>query len=90
MPIVLLIYFVPFTFPFQLGVSFRDCHSCNSIHFLAISSSCWLLLSIHDSSGYMCRFHIALQELEVFALMLHQMTFHLAGKVVALYLDDSL
>ena len=35
-------------------------------------------------SDSMCRAHIALQELQAIAMMLHQMAFHLSGKVVAL------
>ena len=38
----------------------------------------------------MCRAHIALQELQAIAMMLHRMAFHLAGKVVALHLDNSM
>ena len=37
----------------------------------------------------MHRAHIALQELQAIAMMLHRMAFHLTGKVVALYLDNS-
>ena len=37
----------------------------------------------------MCRAHIALQELQAIAMMLHRMAFHLSGKVVALHLDNS-
>ena len=37
----------------------------------------------------MCRAHIALQELQAIAMMLHGMAFHLSGKVVALHLDNS-
>ena len=40
-------------------------------------------------SGSLCRAHIALQELQVIAMMLHRMAFHLSGKVVALHLDNS-
>ena len=40
-------------------------------------------------SGYMCWAHIALQELQAIAMMLHRMTFCLSGKVVALHLDNS-
>ena len=40
-------------------------------------------------SGSMCRAHIALQELQAIAMMLHRMAFHLSGKVVALHLDNS-
>ena len=36
-----------------------------------------------------CRAHIALQELQDIAMMLHRMAFCLSGKVVALHLDDS-
>ena len=31
--------------------------------------------------------HIALQQLQAFALMLHKLAFHLSGKVAALHLD---
>ena len=40
-------------------------------------------------SGSMCRVHIALQEPQAIAMMLHQMAFHLYDKVVALCLDNS-
>ena len=40
-------------------------------------------------SGSMCRAHIALQELQAIAMILHRMAFHLSGKVVALHLDNS-
>ena len=49
-----------------------------------------LLLSVSASwSGSICRAHIALQELQAVAMMLHRMAFHLCGKVVALHLDNS-
>ena len=37
----------------------------------------------------MCRSHIALQELQPIAMMLHRMAFCLSGKAVALHLDNS-
>ena len=37
----------------------------------------------------MCRDHIALEELQAIPMMLHQVAFHLSGKVVALHLDNS-
>ena len=40
-------------------------------------------------SGSMCRAHIALQELQAIARLLHRIAFHLSGKVVALHLDNS-
>ena len=40
-------------------------------------------------SGSMCRAHIALQELQAIAMMLHRMSFCLFGKVVALHLENS-
>ena len=47
-----------------------------------------LPLSVSGSwSGSLCRAHIALQELQAIAVMLHRMAFHLSGKVVALHLD---
>ena len=49
-----------------------------------------LPLSVSGSwLGSLCRAHIALQELQAVALMLHRMTFCLSGKVVALHLDNS-
>ena len=40
-------------------------------------------------SGSLCRAHIALQELQVVAIMLHRLAFCLSGKVVALHMDNS-
>ena len=40
-------------------------------------------------SGFLCRAHIALQELQAVAIMLHRMAFWLSGMVVALHLDNS-
>ena len=40
-------------------------------------------------SGSLSRAHIALQELQAVAVMLHRMAFCLSGKVVALHLDNS-
>ena len=40
-------------------------------------------------SGSLSRAHIALQELQAVAIMLHRMAFCLSGKVVALHLDYS-
>ena len=40
-------------------------------------------------SGSLARAHIALQEPQAVAVMLHRMAFHLSGKVVALHLDNS-
>ena len=49
-----------------------------------------LPFSVYGSwSGSMCRAHIALQELQAIAMMLHSMAFCLSGKVVALHLDNS-
>ena len=39
--------------------------------------------------GSLARAHIALQELQAVAVMLHRMAFQLSGKVVALHLDNS-
>ena len=47
---------------------------------LLVSGSC---------SGTLCRAHIALQELQAVAMNLCRMAFCLAGKVVALHLDNS-
>ena len=40
-------------------------------------------------SGSVCRAHIALQEFQAIAMMLHRVAFHLSDKVVALHLDNS-
>ena len=40
-------------------------------------------------SGSLSRAHIAMQELQAVAIMLHRMAFHLSSKVVALHLDNS-
>ena len=49
-----------------------------------------LLLSVSGSlSGSIGRVHIALQELQAITIMLHRMSFHLSGKVVALHLDNN-
>ena len=37
----------------------------------------------------MCKAHIALQEHQAIAMVLHRMVSHLSGKVVALHLDNS-
>ena len=47
---------------------------------LSVSGAC---------SGSLSRAHIALQELQAIAIMLHRMAFCLSGKVVALHLDNS-
>ena len=49
-----------------------------------------LPLSVSGSwSGSLCRVHIALQELQAVAMLLHRMAFCLSVKVVALHLDNS-
>ena len=40
-------------------------------------------------SDSLARTHIALQELQAVAVMLHRMAFCLSGKVIALHLDNS-
>ena len=40
-------------------------------------------------SGSMCRAHIALQDLQAIAMMLHRTAFHLSDKVVALHSNNS-
>ena len=40
-------------------------------------------------SGSICRAHVALQELQAVAMMLHKIAFHLSGYEVALHLDKS-
>ena len=47
---------------------------------LSVSGSC---------SGSICRDHIALQELQAVAMMLHSLAFYFSGKVVTLLLDNS-
>ena len=39
-------------------------------------------------SGFMCKVHITLKELQAVDMMLHRMAFQLSGKVVALHLDN--
>ena len=49
-----------------------------------------LPLSVSGSwSGSLCRAHIAFQELQAIAMMLHRMVFHISDKTVALHLDNS-
>ena len=49
-----------------------------------------LPLSVSGSwLGSMCRVHIALQEAQAIAMMLHRMVFYLSVRVVALHLDNS-
>ena len=45
---------------------------------------------VESGPGSMCRTHIALQELQAVAIMLHRMAFCLSGKVVPLHLDNSM
>ena len=59
-------------------------------HWTFYFHSSGLPLSVCGSwSGSLCRAHIALQELHTVTMMLCRMAFHLSGKVVALYLDNS-
>ena len=53
-------------------------------------ASCLQLSVSGPWSGSMCRAHIAMQELHAIVMILHRMAFHLSGKVVALYLDNSI
>ena len=56
-------------------------------HWTSYFQGSCLPLSVSGSwSGSMCRAHIALQELQVIAMMLHRMASHLSGKVVTLHL----
>ena len=60
------------------------------IHWAFYFQGSGLPLSVSGSwSGSLCWAHIALQELQAVAIMLHRMAFCLSGKMVALYLDNS-
>ena len=59
-------------------------------HWAFYFQGCGLPLSVSGAwSGSLCRAHIALQELQAVAIMLHRMAFCLSGKVVALHLDNN-
>ena len=59
-------------------------------HWAFYFQGCGLPLLVSESwSGSMCRAHIALQELQDIAMMLHRMAFSLSGKVVALHLSNN-
>ena len=59
-------------------------------HWAFYSQGSGLPLSVSGPwSDSMCRAHIAMQELQAVAVMLHRMAFYLSGKVVALHLDNS-
>ena len=62
-------------------------HPCNGPFYFQASG---LPLSVSGAwSDSLCRAHIALQELQTVAIMLHRLAFHLSSKVVALHLDNS-
>ena len=62
-----------------------------STHWAFYFQGSGLPLSISGAwSGSLCRAHIAMQELQAVAIMLHRMAFCLCGKVVALNLDNSI
>ena len=59
-------------------------------HWACYFQGCGLPLSVSGAwSGSLCRAHIALQELQAVAIMLHRMAFCLSGKVVALHLENN-
>ena len=75
-------------FPLPDVVIARDATSTHWASYFLVSE---LPLSMNCSrSGSMCRIHIALQELQAIALMLHRMAFQLSSKVVALQLLQKL
>ena len=78
---------VPLQFPLPDVVIATD---AKPTHWAFYFQGSGLPLSVSGSwSGSLCRAHIALQELQAIAMMLHRMAFHLSGKVVALHLDNS-
>ena len=78
---------VPLQFPLPDVVIATD---ATPTHWAFYFQGSGLPLSVSGSwSDPMCRAHIALQELQAVAMMLHRMAFHLSGKVVALHLDNS-
>ena len=78
---------VPLQFPFPDVVIATD---ATPTHWAFYFEGSGLPLSVCGSClSSLCRAHIALQELQAVAIMLHRMVFHLMGKVVALHLDNS-
>ena len=78
---------VPLQFPFPDVVIGTD---TTPTHWAFYFQGSGLLLLVSGSwLGSMCMAHIALQELQAIAMMLHRMAFCLPGKVVALHLDNS-
>ena len=64
----------------------NDIHTGLAIYF----QSSVLPLSFYGTgSGFVHNVHIALQELQAVALILHRMPFHLFGKLVALHQVNS-
>ena len=78
---------VPLQFPLPDVVIATD---ATPTHWTFYFQGSGLPLSVSGAwSGSLSRAHIALQELQAVAIMLHRMAFCLSGKVVALHLDNS-
>ena len=78
---------VPLQFPLPDVVIATD---ATPTHWAFYFQGSGLPLSVSGAwSGSLARAHIALQELQAVAAMLHRMAFHLSGKVDALHLDNS-
>ena len=78
---------VPLQFPLPDVVIATD---ATPTHWAFYFQGSGLPLSVSGAwSGSLSRAHIALQELQAAAIMLHRMAFCLSGKVVALHLDNS-
>ena len=78
---------VPLQFPFADVVIATD---ATPTHWAFCFQGSGLPLLVSGAwSGSLCRAHIALQELQAVAIMLHRMAFCLSSKVVALHLDNS-
>ena len=78
---------VPLHFPLPDVVIATD---ATPTHWAFYFQGSGLPLSVSGAwSGSLSRAHIALQELQATAIMLHKMAFHLSGKVVALHLANS-
>ena len=79
---------VPLQFPLPDVVITTD---ATSTHWAFYFQGSGLPLAVSGSwPCSMCRAHIALQELQAVAMMLHRMALCLSGKVVALHLDNSM
>ena len=85
---------IPFAIePSSFAVSVWQCSyywRCHDQSLSFLFSGSGLPLQVSGSwTGFICRAHMAFQELQAVAMMLHRMAFHLSSKVVALHLHIS-